>query len=223
LASTLQRMHLGTVLMDANGVIMSINDEAKSILDEKDGIHLAGDKLQAEYSRENTQLQQLLTAPLNASERSEPSILEAVAITRPSGRAKLTAIIRAIPVTEWAKGWRRARVAIFLRNPESKAQGSLETIRHLFDLTFVEGWLALLLAQGLTLDEASEQLNIRRNTARAHLRSIFSKMGVTRQAELVRLGVPATVRASFALYNTEAEVDALFAALRKVEEVFNNG
>jgi cysteine desulfurase/selenocysteine lyase len=35
-----------------------------------------------------------------------------------------------------------------------------------------------------------------------------------------RFGVPATVRASFALYNTRQEVDALFAALTKVREVF---
>jgi len=35
-----------------------------------------------------------------------------------------------------------------------------------------------------------------------------------------RFGVPATVRASFALYNTQAEVDVLFAALAKVREVF---
>lgn len=35
-------------------------------------------------------------------------------------------------------------------------------------------------------------------------------------------GVPATVRASFALYNTRAEVDALFAALGKVREVFHD-
>ena len=36
-----------------------------------------------------------------------------------------------------------------------------------------------------------------------------------------RFGVPATVRASFALYNTPAEVDALFTALGKVREVFS--
>ncbi|HXD05460.1 MAG TPA: cysteine desulfurase [Burkholderiaceae bacterium] len=34
--------------------------------------------------------------------------------------------------------------------------------------------------------------------------------------------VPATVRASFALYNTRAEVDALFHAVRKVREVFGH-
>ncbi len=45
----------------------------------------------------------------------------------------------------------------------------------------------MLLANGLTLDEASEELDISRNTARAHLRSIFSKTGVTRQTVLVRL------------------------------------
>ena len=38
-----------------------------------------------------------------------------------------------------------------------------------------------------TLDEASETLFISRNTARAHLRSLFSKTGVTRQTMLVRL------------------------------------
>jgi cysteine desulfurase/selenocysteine lyase len=35
-----------------------------------------------------------------------------------------------------------------------------------------------------------------------------------------RLGVPATVRASFALYNTREEIDALVRALRKVTEFF---
>ena len=33
-------------------------------------------------------------------------------------------------------------------------------------------------------------------------------------------GVPATARASFGLYNTRAEVDALVAGLHKVQEVF---
>jgi cysteine desulfurase/selenocysteine lyase len=35
-----------------------------------------------------------------------------------------------------------------------------------------------------------------------------------------RLGVPATARASLALYNTREDVDALVAALRTVQEVF---
>jgi cysteine desulfurase/selenocysteine lyase len=37
---------------------------------------------------------------------------------------------------------------------------------------------------------------------------------------MARLGVPATARASLALYNTREDVDALVAALRTVQEVF---
>ncbi len=40
------------------------------------------------------------------------------------------------------------------------------------------------------------------------------------QPVMQRYGVPATARASFALYNTRAEVDALVVAVRKVVEVF---
>ncbi|HET9869340.1 MAG TPA: cysteine desulfurase, partial [bacterium] len=40
------------------------------------------------------------------------------------------------------------------------------------------------------------------------------------QPVMDRFGVPATARASFALYNTREEVDALEAAVRKVMEVF---
>ena len=35
-----------------------------------------------------------------------------------------------------------------------------------------------------------------------------------------RFGIPATARASFALYNTMEEVDVLIGGLQKVREVF---
>jgi cysteine desulfurase/selenocysteine lyase len=40
------------------------------------------------------------------------------------------------------------------------------------------------------------------------------------QPVMDRFGIPATVRASFAVYNTKAEVDALVRGIRKVREVF---
>jgi cysteine desulfurase/selenocysteine lyase len=40
------------------------------------------------------------------------------------------------------------------------------------------------------------------------------------QPVMQRFGIPATARASFGLYNTEEEVDALAAGLQKVREVF---
>jgi cysteine desulfurase/selenocysteine lyase len=40
------------------------------------------------------------------------------------------------------------------------------------------------------------------------------------QPVMERFGIPATVRASFAVYNTRSEVDALVRGIRKVHEVF---
>jgi cysteine desulfurase/selenocysteine lyase len=37
---------------------------------------------------------------------------------------------------------------------------------------------------------------------------------------VLRYGIPATTRASFYLYNTPAEVDALIAGLAQVKKVF---
>lgn len=186
-SGTIDRLQVGTVTLDAKGEIVSVNEEANAILAEKDGIRLVGGALQAEYKEENAKLQRLTAAALAGQATQAPTVIEAIAITRPSGRAKLSVLIRVVPEEEWSDGKGQPKVAIFLRNPESKGQGSLDIVRRLFDLTHAEASLALLLANGMTLDEAAEQLNIRRNTARAHLRSIFSKMGVTRQTELVRL------------------------------------
>ncbi len=41
------------------------------------------------------------------------------------------------------------------------------------------------------------------------------------QPVMKRFGIPATARASFAFYNTPAEVDALVAAVKKVQEMFS--
>ncbi|MNN80644.1 Bacterial regulatory protein, luxR family [compost metagenome] len=114
--------------------------------------------------------------------------MEAMSITRPSGSARLGVLIRTIPLSEWSEDNRkRPACVVFIRDPERRSQASHDVVRQLFDFTPAETQLALQLANGLTLDEAADELGISKNTARAHLRAIFSKTGVTRQATLVRM------------------------------------
>ena len=193
-AGAVERMQLGTVMLDDKGRIASINREAQAILDEKDGLRLADGALRIDYPAENALLQRLVEATLVDNAPKGAAVVEAVSITRPSGRSKLSVLVRAIPADEWSDAWSRPKVAIFVRSPEHQPTQSVDVIRRLFDLTHAEASLAILLTNGMTLDEAAEQLNIRRNTARAHLRSIFSKMGVKRQTELVRLVLNSVVQ-----------------------------
>lgn len=191
-AGAVNRLLLGMVSFDQNGVIIETNPEARRILGEKDGIWLAGNNLCLDNSQESRDLQRLLrqalTGAAGAATAEGPGMVEAMAVTRPSGRAKLGVLIKAVPMGQFSESKQRPAVVVFLRDPESNAaQPSQELVRRLFGLTRMEAQLALLLAEGLTLDEAAEKMNVRRNTARTHLRSIFCKTGVTRQTMLVRL------------------------------------
>jgi DNA-binding CsgD family transcriptional regulator/PAS domain-containing protein len=189
-AGTVNRMLLGIISFDQNGTIVETNQEARRILAEKDGISLSGNTLVVEGSQESRELQRMIRQALSPApaQAQGPAVIEALAVTRPSGRAKLGVLVKAIPMGQWSESKHRPAVAVFLRDPEANAvQPSHELVRRLFELTRMEATLALLLAEGYTLDEAAEKMNVRRNTARTHLRSIFCKTGVTRQTMLVRL------------------------------------
>ncbi len=188
-AGTLNRMQLGMISFSQNGTILETNQEARRILGEKDGIWLAGNNICVEVTQEGRELQRMVRQALSGTVAEQnPAMVEAMSVTRPSGRAKLGVLVRQIPLGTWSESRQRPAVAVFLRDPESSsAQPSHELVRRLFGLTRMEAALALLLADGLTLDEAAEKMDVRRNTARTHLRSIFCKTGVTRQTMLVRL------------------------------------
>lgn len=186
-ASTVDRLLVATVILDETGTILKTNHVADEILKENDGLRLTATGLEAKYSEENRELHRLVKQALSGIASTAQAVGQAMSITRPSGRAKLGVAIRSIPLSEWSEGARRPAVTVFIRDPDRKAQGSRDTLRQLFELTPAEAALSLLLAEGLTLEEAADQLGVRKNTARAHLRSIFSKTGVTRQTALVRL------------------------------------
>lgn len=186
-SSTVDQMLIGTVILDERGQLMKMNSAAQAILAEKDGLDCVRGALNTSYfSEENRELQRLIARAISSIAHSEQSVLEAVSVTRPSGRQKLGVLVRAIPIGEWSEGQHRPAVAVFIRDPERRASASHEMARKLFELTPAEASLAQRLANGLSLDEAADELGIRKNTARAQLRSIFIKTGVTSQSALVR-------------------------------------
>ena len=71
---------------------------------------------------------------------------------------------------------------------------SIDLLRSHFGLTPAEARLALHLVAGETLRSAEAKLSITYETARTHLKNIFSKTGTCRQAELVVVLVAALPR-----------------------------
>jgi DNA-binding CsgD family transcriptional regulator len=186
-AGTVDRMLVGTVTLDETGAVLKSNPVADEMLRDGDGIRLVNGVLRADLAAENRELQRLVKQALSGESGGRPAVVDAISITRKSARGKLGVLVRSLPNTGSSKAKRRPSVALFIRDAERKSEASREMVRRLFGLTPAEASLALALANGLTLDQAADGLNIRKNTARAHLRSIFSKIGVTRQTTLVRV------------------------------------
>ena len=186
-AGAVNQMAVGTIILDEAGKVLQTNQVADRLIQEKDGIKLVNDGLQVGTARDTQEFRRLVKQSLLSQKSSNPSVVEALRVQRPSGRADLGIIVRSVPLAAWSEGKQCPTVVIFISDPEQQSTAPQEIVRALFDFTPAETQLAMLLANGLTLDEASEELGISRNTSRAHLRSTFSKTGVTRQTMLVRL------------------------------------
>ncbi|HSW20853.1 MAG TPA: helix-turn-helix transcriptional regulator [Ramlibacter sp.] len=186
-ASAVDRLMICTIILDEHGRILQTNQVADELLRAGDGLRIRGSALEAAYPTEHRELQRLVKGALFARLRPDAAIVEAMAVTRPSGGSSLGVVVRGVPPSEWSEGRRRPSVVVFVRDPQSRPQAPLDVVQQMLGLTRSEAVLALQLADGLSLDEAAQALAIQRNTARAHLRAIFSKAGVTRQSELVRI------------------------------------
>lgn len=76
---------------------------------------------------------------------------------------------------------------IFGRAKGRSEEQAMASYREDHGLTEAEAKLAYFLVEGGTLAGYALITNLSRNTVRSYLKSIFSKTGATRQAELVRM------------------------------------
>ena len=75
---------------------------------------------------------------------------------------------------------------VYLKDTQSAGIIDPREVQMLFSLTPAEANIAVALADGLTLSEYAELKGISIGTTRIQLKSVFAKMGINRQAELVR-------------------------------------
>ena len=186
-AGTLERLAVGAVILDKKGKILRTNHAAEAILAERDGLSAVNGSLQAVFSTENRELHGLIDGAIKGETSLRPQLAAGMSVTRTSGRPNLGIVVRTAPLTEWSESPERPALIVIIRDVEQKLQASQSILKRLYGLTPAESALVLKLLEGLTVDEASAQLHISRNTVRCQLRGIFAKTGVTRQTELMRL------------------------------------
>jgi DNA-binding CsgD family transcriptional regulator len=109
-----------------------------------------------------------------------------VQLPRSTGRALLAYVMRLPALSDHPFALCQAiLVFVDLDSQSSSSDGAV--LRRCFGLSAAEVKLALGLANGKSLEELAEGLAITKDTARHQLKSVFLKLDVHRQSELVAL------------------------------------
>jgi DNA-binding CsgD family transcriptional regulator/PAS domain-containing protein len=173
----------GTAIVQINAAaqVIKLNKQAEELLGS--GVHVVGKRLAAERPEATHALDHELHALLwniNGAVVAPP-----VPLPR-AGRLPLLAY----PLSLSAiidNPFSHCRALVILIDPDRKNRPPDALLRGAFNLTAAEARLATRLATGETLEHASDELGIVKETARNQLKSVFWKMAVHRQSELVAM------------------------------------
>jgi DNA-binding CsgD family transcriptional regulator len=179
----LDRLDAGVILTDAFARPMFANARARCIAGEADGLFLHDDGLAGATPTATQILRDAIATSSNGAVRRPRVWLE-----RPSQRPPL--LLSVLPLSHLGPtvpGTRAPRVAIFITEPDAPAAVDRQAITDVYRLTNRETEVAMLLADGLSVDAIGDRLGVGRGAVRTHLARLFDKTGARSQAALVAL------------------------------------
>lgn len=172
------------LLLDGGGNVREASKGAMKALETPDGLTIRDNRLHAALVSEQAALDRALTCATSVV--IEGTASRAVKISRPSGKRPWVITIRPKLSGYGPFGTVKSELIVQIHDGAPRI-GSLELLQTLFDLTIRELEVVRLLAEGHSIESLACHMKISANTARTHLRSIFSKTGSSRQSELLQL------------------------------------
>lgn len=186
-AGAMTQLAVATLLLDAQRRIVHTNPLADLLLGCDSSIRSVNGRLQLQDAQDNQRLRQLMEEAIEAQRLGSTDLARAMLVAGGAADSQMSLVVRPLPLADSPGGDEPPVIAVFLTDPSQQIDASADLLSQLFGLTPTEARLSVLLANGFTVDTASAELGMSPYTARAHLRSIFSKTGVSRQTQLVRL------------------------------------
>lgn len=206
------RLNFGVALLNEHMQVLHMNKLARTVIERQDGIFIDGGR-QLESLPASAQLQNASQRPtLSKSKALRPSLsswlmairdaplseqqhfLDGCIVTRKRGVgcAQRYYVLQCAPVpvaSSWRagdEGDKSVRFVVFVTDPEAVQLPSIERLCALYGLTPTQARVCCEFAKGGTYKAVARRLKITEETVRAHVKEIYPKMRINRQAELVR-------------------------------------
>jgi DNA-binding CsgD family transcriptional regulator len=181
------RLPVAAALVNARGRVVWLNEPCRRLVAEADGIAIGRDGFEAALPAETRQLRRSIAGALQTAQDASSTAGDVIFLSRPSGRRSLSALVFPIPPGAKQGFDSDPCVGVFVSDPERRVELPVDTLRRLYGLTPAEARLTVLLASGTRLQAAADELGIRINTARHHLKQVFTKTRTGTQSALIHL------------------------------------
>lgn len=182
LCLALDALSHGVIVVGEEGRVEHTNRSARDILGRNRGIEIRNDQLSLGDKALDQRFHELLDTALRRAKAGHDHASGAMFVRAPMAGEHTEILV--VPVASHG-GADLPQALVYLFDSGSQRQVSFDILTGLYGLTHTEAKLVQFMTNGMTLDEAGEELQISVNTARTHLKHIFHKTGINRQTELI--------------------------------------
>lgn len=192
LEATLNRFMLGVIILNPDDTIQFSNPVASALLTEHPAIRINHEgKLQPYLAQENIALYGAINRLRQNDKKSRKLSQMALSVHHPDKEHGLHILLSQLPQQNGDM-----QMVAYLADPTTSFHLPLATLQSLYGMTPAEANVAIALANGASPQQISERHQVSIETVRSQLKSIYGKMGVNKQQDVVRLLLSGVLRAN---------------------------
>lgn len=204
LLASFDRLNFGVVLLNEKMQVVHLNQAAESILARDDGLYLNADRqLESRAAKTKDLLQNVsnwLEKVRNAPISAPLHFLKGAMVIRTNSYEenmgsqnqadKKYYDLQCTPLPKidaWFAQQQDARYAVFITDPDAVKLPGAARLHELYGLTATQAKVTCEFARGASYKDVARHMQISEDTVRSHIKEIYRKTRVNRQADLVRL------------------------------------
>jgi DNA-binding CsgD family transcriptional regulator/PAS domain-containing protein len=177
----LDQIAAGVIISDGDGRVVEVNRAAEHILRRDDGLTVRQGKLCAQRVFDHEKLARAIAV---AAKGKTAAAVGRMLVGR--GGARVAYILTVAPLGVELAVYERPLAMILVADPDARSPSERD-LAEFFGLSPAESRLAAALLSGKKLREVAADSGVQITTLRTQLSSVLRKVGVSRQAELIRV------------------------------------
>jgi len=187
LAAALDHLERGVIITGPEGQLRFANRAADRLLTTGDGIDATAGRVRATQTRSAKDLSEMIYRGARTGIGQDTVAVDAVSIERSDNPNPIAVVAEPLaPGHHEGLGLGRREGTILFIGDSTNVPLSVGRIAAVYGLTGAEADITASIAAGTSVASAAQARGISENTAKTHLKSVYEKIGIQRQSQLVR-------------------------------------